>query len=137
MLADEPNAVAQCEPLARPLCHCRVERSLSDEDIAGGSNRPANLPRVSVPKLHRGARLGVLPIDCRTKAEHRATILLPNWVARHDTKADETDAPAEILRENKTAQNRLSPAETAATELQNRCSTAELTRQNQGITTKP
>jgi hypothetical protein len=38
----------------------------------------------------------------RTKAEHRATILLPNPVAAHDTKRDAMDGCAKILKENKT-----------------------------------
>jgi hypothetical protein len=52
----------------------------------------------------------------RTKTERRATILLPNPVAAHDTKRDVMDGPAKILKENRTVEIGPSPAETAVTE---------------------
>jgi hypothetical protein len=58
----------------------------------------------------------------RTKTEHRATILLPNPVAVHDTKRVAMDGRAKILKESNTAQNRPLPAGMAATELRMRCS---------------
>jgi hypothetical protein len=48
-------------------------------------------------------RLAQLPrFDRRTKTEHLATILLPNWVAEHDTKRDVMDGSTKILKENST-----------------------------------
>ena len=61
-------------------------------------------------------------IDRGTKNEHRATILLPNRVAEHDTKRDLMDGPAKILKENRTVQNGSSPVETVVTEFRVRCS---------------
>src|ERR1035437_10199792 len=77
---------------------------------------------VLLGKLHKAWRLLqclALPahrqtrFDHRTKTEHRATILLPNPVAAHDTKPDVMDGPSKFLKENRTAQNRSSPAKTA------------------------
>jgi hypothetical protein len=48
-----------------------------------------------------GRSLG--PIDCRTKTERPATILLPNGVAEHDIKRDVMDGSAKIAKENSTA----------------------------------
>jgi hypothetical protein len=56
-----------------------------------------------------------------TKNEHFATILLPNWVAAHDTKRDVMDGPAKIFKENRTVQNGPAPVETAVTEFRVRC----------------
>jgi hypothetical protein len=50
-----------------------------------------------------GNRGGVNHFDCGTKTERRATILLPNWVAKHDTKRDVMDGSVKILKENSTA----------------------------------
>jgi hypothetical protein len=70
---------------------------------------------VLLGKLHKAWRLLqclALPahrqtrFNHQTKTEHRATILLPNPVAAHDTKPDVMDGPAKILKENRTAQNR-------------------------------
>ena len=85
---------------------------------------------VLLGKLHKAWRLLqclALPahrqtrFDHRTKTEHRATILLPNPVAAHDTKPDVMDGPAKFLKENRTAQNRSSPAKTAVTAFRVRC----------------
>jgi hypothetical protein len=48
--------------------------------------------------------------DDRTKAEHGATILLPNPVAAHNTERDVTDNLAKILKENRVVENGPSPA---------------------------
>jgi hypothetical protein len=38
----------------------------------------------------------LLADDHRTKIERRATILLPNWVAEHDTERDVMDGRSKI-----------------------------------------
>jgi hypothetical protein len=90
---------------------------------------------VLLGKLHKAWRLLqclALPahrqtrFDHRTKTEHRATILLPNPVAAHDTKPDVMDGPAKFLKENRTAQNRSSPAKTALTAFRVRCMSEKL-----------
>ena len=53
----------------------------------------------------------------RTKTECRATILLPNSVAEHETERGVIDSRVKILKENRTVQNRPSPAEMAVTEI--------------------
>jgi hypothetical protein len=58
----------------------------------------------------------------RTKTEHRATILLPNPVAAHDTEGDLVDGLAKILKENRTVQDRPLLAEMAVTAFRVRCS---------------
>ena len=67
-------------------------------------------------------------LDPKVDGLHRATILLPNWVAQHDSERNVMDGPAKKFKENNTDQNGPSPAGTAANALRNRCSTAELTR---------
>jgi hypothetical protein len=48
MLADEPDAVAQREPLVRPLRYRRLEGCLSDRHVADSGNRPPNVLGVPV-----------------------------------------------------------------------------------------
>ena len=59
--------------------------------------------------------------DHRTKTERRATILLPNPVAAHDTERGVVDGRAKIFKENNTARAGSSPAEMGVTEFRVRC----------------
>ena len=64
--------------------------------------------------------------DHRTKTERRATILLPNPVAAHDTERGVVDGRAKIFKENNTARAGSSPAEMGVTEFRVRCMSEKL-----------
>jgi hypothetical protein len=72
----------------------------------GGHAAPSGHQRVQYIRVGSGGpslkERNQIRLGPRTKIERPATILLPNSVAAHDIKPDETDGRAKKLNENST-----------------------------------
>jgi hypothetical protein len=87
-----------------------IDRRLAEPAVGIAGSRKAGPRSPSIPLTPAPRQIG---FDDRTETEHRATILLPNPVAAHDTERGAVDGPTKFFKENMTVQNRPSLAEMA------------------------
>jgi hypothetical protein len=95
-----------------------IDRRLAEPAVGIAGSRKAGPRSPSIPLTPAPRQIG---FDDRTETKHRATILLPNPVAAHDTERGAVDGPTKFFKENRTVQNRPSLAEMAVPEFRVRC----------------